>query len=77
MRPDDQLERLMADLESDLVGRKESLPSKKDKIYQSLCAFMNDMPAHGVPGVLFIGVQDDGVQFELLHLFSQCQRRAR
>ena len=60
MRPDAEFERLMADVGSDLVERKESLPSKKDKIYQAICAFMNDMPAHGVPGVLFIGVKDDG-----------------
>ncbi len=60
MRPDAELERLMADLESDLVERKASLPSNKDKVYQAICAFMNDMPGHGLPGVLFIGANDDG-----------------
>ena len=60
MRSDADLERLMTDLESDLVERKESLPSNKDKVYQAICAFMNDMPGHGVSGVLFVGVRDDG-----------------
>ena len=36
MRHDDELARLMADLESDLVERKESLPSSKDRIYPSV-----------------------------------------
>ena len=55
----------MADLESDLVERKESVPSSKDKIYQAICAFMNDMPGHGMPGVLFIGVTDNGTSANL------------
>jgi ATP-dependent DNA helicase RecG len=77
MRPDAELERLMADLESDLVERKESLPSNKGKIDQAICAFMNDMPGHGVPGALFIGVKDDGafanltVTDELLNTLAQ------
>ncbi len=65
MLPDAELERLMADLESDLVERKASLPSNKDKIYQAICAFMNDMPGHGLPGVLFIGANDDGTPANL------------
>lgn len=56
---DDELERLLADLESDCVERKESL-SDGDKIRQALCAFANDLPSHGTPGVLFVGVDDKG-----------------
>ncbi len=77
MRHDAELARLMADLESDLVERKESLPSNKDNIYQAICAFLNDMPGHGQPGLLFIGVKDDGtpagisVTDELLSTLAQ------
>lgn len=59
MRTAAELERLMSDLESDLVERKESL-SNKERAYQAICAFMNDMPGHGVAGVLFYGVTDSG-----------------
>ncbi len=50
----------MQDLELDWVERKESLPKDKDRIHQAICAFMNDMPAHGHSGLIFIGVADGG-----------------
>lgn len=53
------LEALLNDLESDRVERKES-PSDGDKIRQAICAFANDLPGHGLPGVLFVGVNDAG-----------------
>ncbi len=60
MRLDDQeLEALLDDLESDRVERKESL-SDRQKIRQAICAFANDLPGHALPGVLFVGVRDDG-----------------
>ncbi len=31
-----------------------------DKIRQAICAFANDLPAHGAPGFIFIGIRDDG-----------------
>jgi ATP-dependent DNA helicase RecG len=77
MRSDAELARLIAEPDSDLVERKESLPSNGDEIYQVICAFMNDMPGHGVAGVLFIGVKDDGspanlaVTDELLNTLAQ------
>lgn len=49
----------MSDLETDRVERKSSL-SDRDKICQAICAFANDLPGHAVPGVVFIGAQDDG-----------------
>ncbi len=64
---DRALEALMADLESELVERKESLrraPPGKDspieRIRQAVCAFANDLPGHNRPGVVFVGVRDDG-----------------
>jgi len=56
---DHELESLLEDLESDRVERKESM-SDGDKIRQAICAFANDLPGHGKPGVLFIGVGDRG-----------------
>lgn len=31
-----------------------------DKVRQAVCAFANDLPNHGRPGVVFIGANDDG-----------------
>ena len=50
---------MMQDLESDLVERKAAL-TDRDKVQQAICAFANDLPRHEKPGVLFIGVTDDG-----------------
>jgi ATP-dependent DNA helicase RecG len=56
---DHELERLLADMESDRVERKSSL-SDGEKVRQSLCALANDLPDHRQPGVLFIGIEDRG-----------------
>lgn len=58
---DAELAAMVMDLESDLVERKESVSSSAaDKILRSICAFANDLPGHRVPGVIFVGVADDG-----------------
>lgn len=54
-----QLERLMSDLESDGVERKQSI-NDRDKIRQAICAFANDLPGHRAPGYVFVGVDDGG-----------------
>jgi len=59
MIADDELLGMMADLESDRVERKSSL-SDRDKIRQAICAFANDLPGHDRPGVVFVGVNDNG-----------------
>ena len=56
---DTELEAMMSDLESDLVERKESATDGK-KIRRNVCAFANDLPGHGRPGVVLVGVRDDG-----------------
>lgn len=56
---DSELLMLLNDLESDRVERKASI-SDHDKICEAICAFANDLPAHNCPGVLFIGVNDNG-----------------
>jgi ATP-dependent DNA helicase RecG len=59
MIDDQELERLLTDIESDRVERKESL-ADRDRIREAICAFANDMPDHGEPGVFFVGARDDG-----------------
>jgi ATP-dependent DNA helicase RecG len=59
---DDACLALMDDLESDRAERKRSLAAgdAPEKIREAACAFANDLPNHRLPGVLFIGVNDDG-----------------
>ena len=58
---DDQLAAMMTDVESDLVERKQSLDGDTpNAVREAICAFANDLPNHGRPGVIFIGVRDDG-----------------
>ena len=61
MSPLDQrdLDRLRIDLESDRVERKASA-ADANKLRRNICAFANDLPGHALPGVVFIGVKDDG-----------------
>jgi ATP-dependent DNA helicase RecG len=54
-----ELEQLVTDLESDQVERKESL-ADRERIRQAICAFANDLPGHGSPGYVFIGLSDAG-----------------
>jgi ATP-dependent DNA helicase RecG len=56
---DAELTRLASDLESDRVERKRNAKDV-DKISEAICAFANDLPGHGAPGVLFVGIENDG-----------------
>ena len=57
----DELAAMMVDLESDLVERKRALSSSAiEKVSRSICALANDLPGHGSPGVIFVGVEDNG-----------------
>ncbi len=52
---------MLADLESDLSERKETLRGDAPtKIREVACAFANDLPDHRRAGVIFIGARDDG-----------------
>jgi ATP-dependent DNA helicase RecG len=58
---DPDLELLLADLESERVERKESMKGDaREKLREAVCAFSNDLPGHGKPGVAFVGARDDG-----------------
>ena len=57
----EQLEHMLNDIESDLVERKESFKGDAPKtVREAVCAFANDLPNHDRPGVVFIGVRDNG-----------------
>jgi ATP-dependent DNA helicase RecG len=56
---DQELEALLSEIESDRVERKSAI-SDRDKIRQAICAFANDLPGHQEPGVIFVGVDDQG-----------------
>lgn len=58
---DEELTVLLDALESDRVERKQNWSgSVPEKAREAVCAFANDLPNHAKPGVLFIGVTDDG-----------------
>lgn len=57
---DTELLELLNDLESDRVERKSAWKSSREKIREAICAFANDLPNHRLPGVLFVGVYDNG-----------------
>ncbi len=72
---DTDLEKLRWDVESDLVERKRSA-GDRSAIRRNICAFTNDLPGHGKPGIIMIGLEDDGscaglqVDDELLRLLA-------
>ncbi|MYC93740.1 MAG: transcriptional regulator [Caldilineaceae bacterium SB0661_bin_32] len=57
---DVELLRIIAGGETDRVEFKESLTgSAAERIREAICAFANDLPGHGAPGLIFVGVRDD------------------
>ena len=55
------LRAMASDLKSELVERDESLQGDApNRVYQAVCAFANDLPGHRRPGVVFVGLRDDG-----------------
>src|SRR5262249_21590051 len=63
---DQQLLAMLADLESDLVERKESFKGDApNTTREAVCAFANDLPDHRRAGVVFIGAKDDGTPSNL------------
>ena len=63
---DAELEGMLADIESDLAERKESLKGDAPtKAREAVCAFANDLADYRRPGVVFIGAHDDGTPSQL------------
>lgn len=58
---DAELTALLNAMESDRVERKRAWAGDAPTIVrQAVCAFANDLPNHGGPGVVVIGAEDDG-----------------
>jgi ATP-dependent DNA helicase RecG len=61
MLSDAELSDLLRDLESDRIERKSTFKGNtSNSIREAICAFANDLPNHRQPGVIFIGVDDNG-----------------
>lgn len=61
MVTDEELEQLVSRGESDLIEFTERAGSHiSDKIRQAICAFANDLARHGKPGVVIVGLRDNG-----------------
>ena len=56
---DAELAALITGPETERVERKQSM-SDADKIREAICAFANDLPGSGFPGVVAVGVDDRG-----------------
>ena len=60
MLTDEEITTLFREMETDRVERKLSFRAAADKIRQAICAYANDLPNHRLPGLVFIGQEDDG-----------------
>ena len=59
---DEELERLIEAAESTRVEFKETLAgSAPTRVREAICAFANDLPGTGSPGIAVIGLKDNGV----------------
>ncbi len=57
---DQQLREMIQEGESDKVEFKESLKGDvPTRIREAICSFANDLPDHGEPGFIVVGVRDD------------------
>lgn len=68
-----EIAELVAGGESDRLELKPSL-AEMHKIIRTLCAFANDLPGHGRPGVLVVGLDDHG-ECAHLEVTDEIQRR--
>lgn len=57
---DEALLQIIKNGESDAVEFKASMSGgAPERIREAICAFANDLPANGKPGIVFVGVKDD------------------
>ena len=59
MLTDDEVAALFREMETDRAERKRSFQSAAHKVRQAICAYANDLPNHRLPGLVFIGQEDD------------------
>ncbi len=70
----EQLEEVLNSTESDRIERTRST-TDTDKFREAICSFSNDMPGHGKPGYLLIGVEDDGSLSPEVSLTDDLQKK--
>ncbi len=78
MRPlsDGELLAMRNDLESDRVERKESFRGEAPRtVREAVCAFANNLAGHAGPGVVLIGVRDDGSPVETFAVTDELLRQ--
>lgn len=56
---EEQVRELLGSTETDRIERTTST-TDTNKFREAICSFANDMPGHGKPGYLLIGVEDNG-----------------
>jgi len=61
---DEELASLVTGPEGERLERKESLTA--DRVREAICAFANDLPGSGLPGVIAVGIDDGGTPVGLL-----------
>lgn len=59
MLTDDEIDELFRDKETDRAERKASFAHVKEDVLKAICAFANDLPNSGKPGVIFLGQHDN------------------
>ena len=80
MLTDYEIAVLFREMESDRAERKRSFQGAADKIRQAICAYANDLPDHRLPGLVFVGQEDNGncsginVDDELLQILGGLRR---
>jgi len=57
---DDSVLQLITGSEGEQVERKEQFKNKKTEVCRAICAFANDFPRTGKPGIVVIGQHDKG-----------------
>lgn len=60
MLTDDEINALFREMEADRAERKRNFQTAADKIRQAICAYANDLPNHRLPGLVFVGQEDNG-----------------
>lgn len=78
MNPIDEelLESMLDELESDRVERKQSFKGNApETVREAICAFANDLAGHGEPGVVFVGVRDDGESMNNFNVTDELLRQ--
>lgn len=78
MNPIDEelLESMLDELESDRVERKQSFKGNApETVREAICAFANDLAGHGEPGVVFVGVRDDGESMDNFNVTDELLRQ--